>query len=93
MIKNLPANTGDSRDVGLTLGSGRSPGVGNGNLLQYSCLGNSMNRRRLEGYSPWSQKELEVTEHSHTQNRRYAESSVLGKHPSILVLQSKGVNE
>ena len=33
----LPANPGD-RDAGLTLGSGRSPGVGNGNPLQYSCL-------------------------------------------------------
>ena len=39
--KNLPANTGD---VGLIPGSGRSPGEGNGNLLQYSCLENSMVR-------------------------------------------------
>ena len=42
MVKNLPANAGDSRD--LTPGWGRSPGVGNDNPLQYSCLENSMNR-------------------------------------------------
>ena len=39
--KNLPANTGD---VGLIPVSGRSPGEGNGNPLQYSCLGNPMDR-------------------------------------------------
>ena len=44
MVKNPPANAGDIRDVGLIPGSGRSPGVGNGNSLQYSCLGNSMDR-------------------------------------------------
>ena len=38
MVKNLPANAGDSRHKGSILGLGRSPGVGNGNLLQYSCL-------------------------------------------------------
>ena len=40
-VKNLPAN---ARDVGLIPEEGRSPGEGNGNLLQYSCLGNIMNR-------------------------------------------------
>ena len=39
--KNLPANTGN---VGLIPGSVRSPGEGNGNPLQYSCLGNPMDR-------------------------------------------------
>ena len=37
MVKNLPANAGDARDVGSTPGLGRSPGIGNGNPLQYSC--------------------------------------------------------
>jgi len=45
MIKNSPANTGDTRDVGLILGWGRSPGGGHGKQLQYSCLGNPMDRR------------------------------------------------
>ena len=44
MVKNLPANAGDTRDSGLISGLGRSPGVGNGNPLQYSCLENSMDR-------------------------------------------------
>ena len=41
MVKNLPANAGD---VGSIPGSGRSPGGGNGNLLQYSCMENSRDR-------------------------------------------------
>ena len=41
MVKNLSANAGD---VGLNAGSGRSPGIGNGNPLEYSCLENSMDR-------------------------------------------------
>ena len=41
MVKNLPAN---ARDVGSTPGPGRAPGEGNGNPLQYSCLGNPMDR-------------------------------------------------
>ena len=44
VVKNLPANAGDTRDLGSTPGSGRSPGIGNGNPLQYSCLENSMDR-------------------------------------------------
>ena len=42
--KNPPANAGDVRDSGSILGSGRSPGGGNGNLLQYFCLKNPMDR-------------------------------------------------
>ena len=42
--KNLLANEGDPRDAGSIPGSGRSPGDGNGYLLQYSCLEGSMNR-------------------------------------------------
>ena len=41
MVKNLPANSGD---MSLIPGSGRAPGIGNGNLHQYSCLGNPMDR-------------------------------------------------
>ena len=44
MVKNPPANARDIRDTGYIPGSGRSPGEGNGNPLQYSCLGNSMDR-------------------------------------------------
>ena len=44
MVKNLPASVEDTRDAGLIPGSGRSPGGGNCNLLQYSYLENSMDR-------------------------------------------------
>ena len=44
VVKNLPGSAGNRRDTGSIPGSGRSPGVGNGNLLQYSRLKNSMNR-------------------------------------------------
>ena len=41
---NLAADAGDARDTGLITGSKRSPGGGNGNSLQYSCLENPMER-------------------------------------------------
>ena len=44
MVKNLPANIRNTRNVGSILGSGRSSGEGNGNTRQYSCLENSMDR-------------------------------------------------
>ena len=47
MAKNLPANAGDIRDVGSTPGLGRSPGVRNGNSLQFSYLENPMGRGAL----------------------------------------------
>ena len=44
MVKNPSANAGDAIDPGLISGSGRSPEIGNGNLVQYSCLENPMDR-------------------------------------------------
>ena len=44
MVKNLSVSAGDPGNMGSIPGSGRSPGGGNGNLLQYSCLENSMDR-------------------------------------------------
>ena len=44
VVKNLPANAGDTGNVDLIPGLGRFPGGGNGNRLQYSCLGNPMHR-------------------------------------------------
>ena len=44
MVKNPSANARDVRDAGLIPGSGKSPGGGNGNRPQYSCLENSMDR-------------------------------------------------
>ena len=54
MVKNLPANAGD---MGLIPGSERSSGEGNGNLLQYSCLENPMDREPGGLKSIWWQKQ------------------------------------
>ena len=73
MVKNLTASSGDTRDTGSVSVLGRSPGIGNGNVLQYSCLENSTDththtkrkfygQRRLAGYSPWGHKESGMTE-------------------------------
>ena len=64
MVKNLFANVGDTGDTGSILGSGRSLGGGNGNPLQYSCLGKSHGQRSLMGYSP-RVTELNMTEQEH----------------------------
>ena len=44
VLKNLPATAGDTGNVASGPGSGKSPGIGNGNPLKYSCLENSMDR-------------------------------------------------
>ena len=58
VVKNLLANVADS---GSIPGSGRSPGAGNGNPLQYSCLGNSMDRGVLQATLHGVTKELDMT--------------------------------
>ena len=53
----------NAEDLGSIPGSGRSPGEGNGNPLQYSCLENSMDRGAWQAtYSPWGRKELGMIE-------------------------------
>ena len=64
MVKNVPASAGDARDVGSLPGSGRSPGVGNGNPLQYSCLKNSMDRGAWWATVHGVAKESDRTEHT-----------------------------
>ena len=62
VVKNPPAIAGDVRDAGSIPGSGRSPGGGHGNPLQYSCLENPHGQRSLVGYSPWGLHESDTTE-------------------------------
>ena len=64
VVKNLRANAENSRDTGSIPGLRRSPGVGNGNPLQYSGLEKSHGQRHTVGYSPWGRQESEVTEYS-----------------------------
>ena len=63
MVKNPPANAMDTGDMGLILGWGRSPGLVHGNLLQYSCLENPVDRgawlATVHGVA-----ELDMTEHA-----------------------------
>ena len=69
MVKNPPANAGDTGDTGSTPGSGRSPGGGHGNPLEYSSL-ESHGQRSLVGYTQQGQKESDTTEvtwHTHTE--------------------------
>ena len=61
VVKNLPANAGDTEDEGSIPGLGRYPGEGNGNPLQYSCL-ETHGQRSLAGHSPWSRKESNMIE-------------------------------
>ena len=64
MVKSLPANAGDA---GSFPGSGRSPGEGNSNPLQYPHLGNPKDRGFIVGYivgrlySPWDHKSIHMT--------------------------------
>ena len=60
--KEYACSTGTTGDVGSIPGSGRSPGRGHGNPLQYSCLDNPHGQRSLVSYSPWSLKESDMTE-------------------------------
>ena len=67
LVKNPPANAGDIRDMSLIPGSGRSPGEGNGNLLQYSCLENSMEREAWRVIVLWVSKSwTQLSTHTYT---------------------------
>ena len=62
MLKNLPNNAGNARDLGSDPGSGRSPGGGHGNPLQYSCLENPMDRGAWRAAVHGVGKESNMTE-------------------------------
>ena len=62
VVKNPVVNAGDIRDASSIPGLGRPPGGGCGNPFQYSCLENPMDKRSLEGYSPWGHKESDMIE-------------------------------
>ena len=73
MVKNPPANAGDTSSIP---GWERSPGEGNGNPLRDSCLESSIEEPGVGlggGYSPRGRKELEATEHAHSQINKIKE--------------------
>ena len=79
VVKNLPANTGDTRDMGSIPGSGRSLGVGNGNPLQYSCLETSMDLPEAEEIKKrWQQYTEELYKKDlHDPNNHNSSSSII----------------
>ena len=98
MVKNLPANAGDIRDAGLIPRVGGSPGEGNGNSLQDSCLENPMDR------GPWwatvhkVTKELDTTEHTHVYEHFSLASGTdsekeMATHSSVLAWTIPGMGE
>ena len=84
MVKNLPFNSGDAENVGLILGSGRSPGVGNGTPLQNSCLGNPMDRGACLLQSMGSQTVGHDNMHAQHAHRLYTQDVGLGSTLYIL---------
>ena len=62
VVKNPPANAGDTRDMGSIPGLGRAPGEGNGNPLQYSCLENPMDRGAQQAIISRVTKESDTTQ-------------------------------
>ena len=81
VVKNLPANAEDTRDMSSAPGSGRSPGVGSRHLTQYSCLENPVDRGAW-----WATvhrvAESDTTEHAHTRRLDFGHCSA--PHPGPL---------
>ena len=75
MIKNLPANVGDTGDARSIPGLRRSPGEWYGNPLQYSCLENTMDRGAWQATMHGVTDSLDVTEHARMQRRNVESGS------------------
>ena len=74
VIKNSHANAEDTGDTGFIPGSEGSPGGGNGNQLQYSCLRNPMDRRAWQATAHGVTKIQDVTEYTHSTARGISEN-------------------
>ena len=87
VVKNLPANAGDVRDVGSIPRSGRFPGVGNGSPLQYSCLENPMDRGAwwviVHGVLK-SGTQLSMRAHTHTHTHTHTQCCALHSHDLLI---------
>ena len=70
VVKNLPASAGATRGVGLSHGSGKPLGEGNGNPLQYSCLGNPMDRGAWRATVHGVAKESFMTKQTNKKNQK-----------------------
>ena len=87
MVKKLPANAGDIRDLSSVPASGRSSGEGNGNPLQYSCLENPMDRGAHRVTESWTQlMRLSMHASRHLADSLSAESSLSGSRTAVFSL-------
>ena len=82
VVKNPPAIAGDAGDVGLVPGLGRSPWVGNGNPLQFSCLENPMDRGTWQATvhgvtESWTQLNTHTHTHAHPHTHTYISKRIL----------------
>ena len=89
VVKNPPANAGEARDTGSISGSGRSPAVGNGNSLLYSCLKNSMDRGAWRATVHGGHKESDTSERL----SMHAGESRMGCHCSVASVSPQFVGE
>jgi len=82
VLKNLPANAGDSGDAGSIPGSGRTPVGGNGYPLQYSCLGTPMDRGAWQATVHGVAKEWDMTEQlkNNNSNNGFHELFIYSEH-------------
>ena len=80
MVKNPPADARDERDSGSIPGSGRSPGVGNGKPLQYSCLENFNDRGAWWAAVHGVTKESDTTERTQIKSSQRALPTITGIH-------------
>ena len=85
MVKNLPTSAGNTRDPSSIPGKERSPGIGNGNPLQYSCLENPMDRKAMD------HKELDATEQVGTRAHALRESWQTGEELLLWVSLASGL--
>ena len=72
MVRGPPVNAGEARDEGSIPGSRRSPGAGNSNPPQYSCLGNSMDRGAWRATVHWvTQSQTQLSDRAHTHQKDF----------------------
>ena len=88
MVKNLPANAGDVRDVDLIPELGILPGRGNDTCTPVFLLGQCHGQKNLESYSPWGCEESDMSKHTHTDRHTHTDSHThLPAHLSIILTQ------
>ena len=98
VLKNLPASAGDARDVDSIPGTGSSPGEGNGNPLQYSCLKNLMDRGAWQATAR-GLKESDMTErlnmqaHTHTHIHTHTTHTHTHTHTHIYIYKIWRTNQ